>query len=89
MLLTTTKKKFPKQFKKNCSLCGKEGHKSVDCYSNPENVHKKPGYKAAALTTTSSTPKVDITCHYCNKRVILRNNVLRKREKTRTRRLML
>jgi hypothetical protein len=43
MLQSTNKKKFPKQFKKNCSLCGKQGHKSVDCYSRPENAHKKPG----------------------------------------------
>jgi hypothetical protein len=25
-------KKFPKQFKKSCSLCGNQGHKSVDCF---------------------------------------------------------
>jgi hypothetical protein len=31
MLLTTPKKKFLKQFKKNYSLCGKQGHKSIDC----------------------------------------------------------
>jgi hypothetical protein len=68
MLMRTTKKKFPTQFKKNCSLCGKQGHKSVDCYSRSENAHKKPGYAAAALTTTSSTPKADIACHYCHKK---------------------
>jgi hypothetical protein len=68
MLMTTTKKKFPKQFEKNCSSCGKQEHKSVDCYSRPENAHKKPGYTAAALTTTSSPPKADITCHYCHKK---------------------
>jgi cobalamin biosynthesis Co2+ chelatase CbiK len=68
MLLTTTKKKLHKQFKKKCCLCGKQGHKSVDCYSRPENAHKKHGYKAAALTTTSSTPKADITCQYCHKK---------------------
>jgi hypothetical protein len=31
--------KFHKQFKKSCSLCGKQGQKSVDCYSRPETVH--------------------------------------------------
>jgi hypothetical protein len=67
-LLSTNKKKFPKQFRKNFSLCGKQCHKSVDCYSRPENAHKKPGYKAAALITTSSTTKSDITCHCCNKK---------------------
>jgi hypothetical protein len=68
MLLTTTKKKFPKHFKKNCSLCWKQVLKLIYCYSRPKNAHKKPGYKAAALTTTSLTPKADITCHYCNKK---------------------
>jgi hypothetical protein len=49
---------FPKQFKKSCSLCGKQGHKSVDCYSIPENAQKKPGFKAneKALTTTEPNP---------------------------------
>jgi hypothetical protein len=31
------KKRFPKKLKKDCSLCGKQGHKSVDCFSCPEN----------------------------------------------------
>jgi hypothetical protein len=39
-------KRVPIQFKKSCCLCGKHGHKSVDCYSRPDNAHKKPGYKA-------------------------------------------
>jgi hypothetical protein len=39
-------KKFPKHFKQSCSLCGKQGHKSVDLYSRPENAHKRPGFKA-------------------------------------------
>jgi hypothetical protein len=66
--MTKTKKKFPKQFKKNCSLCGKQGHKSIDCYYRPENAHKNPGYMEAALTTTSLTPNAYITCHYCQKK---------------------
>jgi hypothetical protein len=28
-------KKFRKQFKKSSILCGKQGHKSVDCFSRP------------------------------------------------------
>jgi hypothetical protein len=89
MHITSTKKKLPKQFKKNCSLCGKQGHKSIECYSRTENAHKKPGYTAAAHTTTTpSTPRAEITCHYCHKKGLQRNNVSRKSEKTRTRRLM-
>jgi hypothetical protein len=68
MLLSSPKKKFTKQFKKNCSLCGKQGHKSPDCYSRPENAHKKSGYKPAALTAAPLIPKSDITCHFCNKK---------------------
>jgi cobalamin biosynthesis Co2+ chelatase CbiK len=79
MLMTTTKKKFPKQFKKNCSLCGKQEHKSIDCYSRPENAPKNPGYTAAALTTTSSTPRADITCHYCHKKGHTEKQCLKKK----------
>jgi hypothetical protein len=44
-------KKFPKQFKKSCFLCGKQGHKFVNCYSRPENVHNKPGFKTNEKVT--------------------------------------
>jgi hypothetical protein len=63
-------KKFPKQLKKSCSLCGKQGHKSVNCFSRPENANKKPGFKAneKALTTTTPTPaRTSITCTHCKK----------------------
>jgi hypothetical protein len=57
-------KTFPNQFKKSSSLFGKQGRKSVDCYSRPENAHKKPGFSAnkKALTTTTPTPVK--TCNY-------------------------
>jgi hypothetical protein len=60
----------PKQFKKSCSLCGKQGQRSDDCYSRPDNAHKKPGFQdnEKALTTTSPTPaRSSITCTYCQK----------------------
>jgi hypothetical protein len=62
-------KQFPKQFKKSCSFCGKQGHKSVDCFSRPENAHKKPGLIAneKALTTTAPTSKSSLTCTYYQK----------------------
>jgi hypothetical protein len=56
-------------FKKSCSLCGRQGHKSVNCFSRLENAHKKPGFKAIekALTTTAPTSKSCLTCTYCQK----------------------
>jgi hypothetical protein len=52
LLLNTPslEKSFPKKFKKDCSLCGKHGHKSVECFYHPENTHKNPGYKAPDKT---------------------------------------
>jgi hypothetical protein len=72
MLVATTPPKgkvFPKQFKKSCSLCGKQRHNSVDCFSRPENAHKKPGFMSneKALTTTAPTSKSSLTCTYCQK----------------------
>jgi hypothetical protein len=62
-------KKYPKQFKNSCSLCGKYGNKFVYCYSRPKDAHKKPGSKAneKALTTTTPPFKTSITCTYCQK----------------------
>jgi hypothetical protein len=66
MLLATTppKKKFTKPFKKDCSLCGKQGHKSVDCYTRPENAHKNPHNKAPNKALVTEGPP---TCTYCKK----------------------
>jgi hypothetical protein len=51
-------KRFAKQCKKGCILCGKQGHKSVECYSRSENAHKEQGFKAneKAHITTTPTP---------------------------------
>jgi hypothetical protein len=35
LLLATTKKTFTKKFKKDCSLCSKQGHQSVYCWNLP------------------------------------------------------
>ena len=35
---------FTKQFKKSCTICGKIGHKSVDCFTLPQNSKKKEEY---------------------------------------------
>jgi hypothetical protein len=62
-------KKFPKQFMKSCSLCGKQGHRSLDCFSRPENAQKKPGFmfNEKALTITAPTSRPSPTCTHCQK----------------------
>jgi hypothetical protein len=72
MLLTTgtspTKKKFTKPFKKYCSLCGKQGHKSVYYYTRPENAHKNPCNNAPhKALVTAGPPRSTLTCTYCKK----------------------
>ena len=32
------------KFNGNCNLCGKHGHKAVDCWSNPKNKDKRPNW---------------------------------------------
>ena len=35
-----TNKKIKKQFKGSCRICGKQGHKAIDCWENPRNKNK-------------------------------------------------
>ena len=35
-------KKFKKPFKKECRICGKKGHKAVDCWESEKNKDKRP-----------------------------------------------
>ena len=35
-------KHYTKQFKKNCRICGQQGHKNEDCWDKEENKHKRP-----------------------------------------------
>jgi hypothetical protein len=72
MLLTTgtfpSKNKFTKPFKKDCSLCGKQGHKSVDCYNRPENAHKNPHTKAVSKALVAANPsRSTVSWTYCQK----------------------
>jgi hypothetical protein len=55
-----------KSFKKDCSLCGKQGHKSVNCWNKSENAHNKPGAKIPDKAL-SATTKSSVTCPYCHK----------------------
>jgi hypothetical protein len=84
LLLTTgtspTNKKFTKPFKKDCSLCGKQGHKSVDCYTRPENAHKNPRNKAnQKVLVTASPTRSTISCTYCQKTGHTEENCFKKR----------
>jgi hypothetical protein len=72
MLLTTgtspTEKKFTQPFKKDCSLFGKQGHKSVECYTRPENAHKNPHNQATNKPLgTAGPPRSPLSCTYCKK----------------------
>ena len=58
-------KKFTKPFKKDCSLCGKKGHKSADCWNHPHNPNKRKGPKKdVAMTMKERSTK---KCNYCKK----------------------
>jgi uncharacterized Zn-finger protein len=78
LLLTTPRKSFPKIFKKDCRLCGKQGNKSVDCRNKPENAHKKPGAKLP-IRALSATSKSSVTCPYCHKSGHTEQNCFKKR----------
>jgi hypothetical protein len=56
------KKTFPKKFKVDCRICGKKGHKSSDCWENP-NKEKKPviDKKSTSPNNTNNNPS------YCGK----------------------
>jgi hypothetical protein len=79
--VTTPRKSFPKNFKKDCRLCGKQGHKSVDCWNKPENTHKKPGAKLPDKAL-SATTKSSITCYYCHKTGHTEHNCYKKCNKS-------
>jgi hypothetical protein len=70
VLLGTTDpgKRFKKKYKGKCSRCGKQGHKSVDCYQDPKNAHKNPraaATAAAAITNPPSAVRPPLFCTYC------------------------
>ena len=69
---------FKKKVKTDCRICGKKGHKAVDCWNNPKNANKNPKSKykqmneAATVTTSNRTndksdDKKARYCTYCNK----------------------
>ena len=67
-------KHYIKQFKKNCRICGQQGHKNEDCWEKEENKHKRPpNWKSrspsgqTSSNTSSATKKFDGKCNYCQK----------------------
>jgi hypothetical protein len=59
-----------KQVKTDCRLCGKKGHKAVDCWENPRNADKRPKtWKTKAKETAAiSTDHKSKTCTHCGKK---------------------
>ena len=51
-------KRFKKQFKGTCRICGKQGHKAIDCWENPRNKNKNKNKNNLRFTGR---------CNYCNK----------------------
>ena len=44
-----------RQIKTDCNVCGKKGHKGVDCWENPKNAHKRPkNWKSKAEKSNSA-----------------------------------
>ena len=58
MSTATSPKTFKKQYKKDCSLCGRQGHKANDCFKRPENAHKRPPPRAATSKNLPYSPAV-------------------------------
>jgi hypothetical protein len=62
---------YKKVFKGDCRTCGQNGHKSADCWENPQNKDERP-----ANWKSKNTPEVahaitanrGLHCDYCHKK---------------------
>ena len=68
-------KHYPKQFKKNCRVCGQQGHKAEDCWEKEENKNKRPSSWKSRMpggqtssNNANSTKKFEGNCNYCHKK---------------------
>eukprot|EP00977_Amphora_coffeiformis_P005922 scaffold1253_cov146-Amphora_coffeaeformis.AAC.5 len=44
-----------KKFSGNCNMCGKKGHRAIDCWNNPKNASKRPSwFKPSEVTAASA-----------------------------------
>jgi hypothetical protein len=50
-----------------CDICGKIGHKAIDCFTKPENAHKLAAFRARRQETPNGTNPTGIICEFCNK----------------------
>jgi hypothetical protein len=60
---------FKKAFKGDCRICGKQGHKSADCWESDKNKDKRTSnYKStSAGRSDKSDDKKKLHCTSCNK----------------------
>ena len=65
-------KHYTKPYKKNCRVCGQQGHKPEDCWEKSDNKDKRPpSWKSrmpAGQNNSSQSKKFDGECNYCHKK---------------------
>jgi len=62
----STNRSGRKKYDGNCGNCGKYGHKTEDCFSNPKSKNYQ-GEQVIKGGSTNEQKKGPIICHYCNK----------------------
>jgi hypothetical protein len=60
-----TKRLLNQLFKKGRSICGNQGHKSVDCFPNAHKVANYNEHDKALFTTSPSTSNSSLSWKYC------------------------
>jgi hypothetical protein len=61
---------YKKVFKGDCRTCGQKGHKSADCWDNPQNKDKMPANwksKNSPEVAHAITANSGLHCDYCHK----------------------
>jgi hypothetical protein len=60
---------YAKQFKGTCNVCGKIGHKGVDCFTLEKNKRKKEEYmkKMSNRKNVNENDKSNVKCYNCEK----------------------
>ena len=66
---------YPKQYKGTCTNCGKQGHKTVDCWAKtekapssdarPRNARRGERYRGRGQ---GRNPAADLVCHKCGRK---------------------
>jgi len=61
--------KYHKKFKGFCNTCGKQGHKSTDCWENEKNKSKRPKNWKSNGNKKNDEESIneEISCKYCKK----------------------